>query len=167
MGLKPELNFSQLEDLDKAYLAGLFDGEGCANPTFASKKYFSSKEQKKKIYHWPRVQFVISNKNRLLLELVKRMVGLGGLYRSKESKVWDLRITKPKQVLNMINALLPYVKLKNENLLVLKEASLFISKHKPRSRWAREELKFFYENYVKKLGTSQKGRPITHKRDFG
>lgn len=30
---------SQLTDVDKAYLAGLFDGEGCANPTLSSKKY--------------------------------------------------------------------------------------------------------------------------------
>lgn len=154
---------SQLKDLDKSYLAGLFDGEGCANPTLGSKKY------KEVVYHWPRVQLVISNKNRLLLELVKRMIGLGGLYRSKKSNVWSLRITEPTQVLNVSRVLLSFVKLKNEDLLLLKEAASFVSKHKPRAKWSREELKFFYETYVRKSTATRKrsGRPIVHKRDFG
>ena len=161
-----EPNLSQLKDVYKAYLAGLFDGEDCANVTFSSKPYFSRKEQKEKRYFWPRVNLVISNKNRLLLELIKRIVGFGGLYRNKESKVWDLRITQPKEILNMINVLLPYVKLKNDDLLLLKDATIFISQHKYHSRWTREEKKFFYEKYVKKLGTSHKGRPIVHEWDF-
>jgi len=32
------MNEAELKDIDKAYLAGLFDGEGCANATFRTKK---------------------------------------------------------------------------------------------------------------------------------
>lgn len=166
-----ELNLSQLKEVDKAYLAGLFDGEGCANATFRSKEV-TLKSQKKVRYFWPTVQLVISNKNRLLLALIKGMVELGQgrkhLFRDKVSKVWSFRITQPKQVLNLVNVLLQYVKLRNDDLLTLREAALFILKHKYRSRWSREELQFFYKNHVKKLETSEKkhGRPTVHQWDF-
>jgi intein/homing endonuclease len=148
-------------DSEKAYLAGLFDGEGCTNATFASKKYFSTSKQKEKIYLWPRVQLVISNKNRLLLELIKKMVGLGGLYRNKGTKVWDLRITEPNQVLNMVDVLLVHSKLKNEELRLLRDATIFILQHKAGAGWSEKDKDFFNKMFVL---PSQKLRPTGEKR---
>lgn len=166
--MQPELD-SQLKDTDRAYLAGLFDGEGCANPTFTSKKHFSKREQKEKIYLWPRVQFVISG-TRAHLQEIKRIVGFGGLYRQKTG-VWDFRITEPKQVLNMVDIIFPYVKLKKEELLLLKNAALFMLKHKYRTRWTNKEKDFFNKNFVlpsQKLSRSRKklGRRPKYKKDF-
>lgn len=154
-----ELNLSQLEVVDKAYLAGLFDGEGCANATFRSKKV------KKIRYFWPAVQFVISGA-REHLQMIQELVGLGGLYEQKTG-VCDFRITQPKEVLKMTNAILPYVRLKKKELLLLKKAALFISRHKKRSRWTKEEKNEFHKRFVLPLKKGEKlGRPTEYKKGF-
>jgi hypothetical protein len=103
---------SKLSDIDKAYLAGLFDGEGCISPIWGSKSYFSIKERKKKTSHYPRLQFVITNKNNVLLDLIKEKMGnFGNVYRGKNGSAYDYRISAEKEILNVANALIPYVKL--------------------------------------------------------
>ena len=84
--LQPELN-SQLEETDRVYLAGLFDGEGCANATFRSRGVTSKKEKKKVRYFWPTVQSVISGIHSHL-QPIQEFVGIGGLYQQKTG-VWD------------------------------------------------------------------------------
>jgi hypothetical protein len=102
---------SKLSDTEKAYLAGLFDGEGCISPIWGSKSYFSKKENKKKTYHFPRLQFVITNKNSILLDLIKTQIGFGNFYRGKNGAAYDYRISAQKEVLSVVNTLIPYVKL--------------------------------------------------------
>ena len=143
--LQPELN-SQLEETDRAYLAGLFDGEGCANATFRSRGVTSKKEKKKVRYFWPTVQFVISGIHSHL-QPIQEFVGVGGLYQQKTG-VWDFRMTQPKQVLIMTNTLLPYVRLKKRELLTLRKAALFMIRHERRSRWTKAELDEFHKRFV-------------------
>lgn len=172
MVIKLELDLSQLEETDKAYLAGLFDGEGCANVSISSKPHFLKKAQRKTRYFWPRVHLAISNKSYLLLKLIRRIIGLGHaserehLYLDKKTKVWSLRIAQPKQVLELTTTLLPHVKLRQNDLIVLKDACTFMLQHKRNSKWTPKELKFFYENYWKKIGRKETGRKRTHKWDF-
>ena len=157
---------SKLKDTDKAYLAGLFDGEGCVNATIGSKKYFSITEQREKIRLYPRIQFVVSSKNNLLLELVKAIVGFGEVYGKK---IYDYRITERKQILNILNALIPFIKLKKDGLQRSKDAVLFMLKRKPRSRWTKEELVFFRKEFVlplQKLLPSGEKRGRPPKYDF-
>ena len=168
-----ELDLSQLKETDKAYLAGLFDGEGCANVSIGSKSYTRKKTQQKIRYFWPRVHLAISNKSFLLLKfVVQQITGLEQtsehehLYLSKKTKVWSLRMAKPEQVLELTTALLPYAKLRQNDLIILKDACAFMLQHKRKSEWTKKELKFFYENYWKKLGRKQTGRKPTHKWDF-
>jgi hypothetical protein len=151
---------SKLSDTDKAYLAGLFDGEGCINATFGTKKWITKKE-KEKIYLFPRIQFVISSKENLLLELVKKTVGFGEVYGKK---MYDYRITERKQILNMLDALIPFVKLKKKGLQLSKEAVLFLLHRGHRCRWAKEELIFFHDSFVLPLqkllpSGERRGRP--------
>ena len=172
MVMKLELDLSQLKGTDIAYLAGLFDGEGCPNVSIGSKSHFLKKAQRKTRFFWPRVHLAISNKSFLLLEIVGRMIGLGHasgrehLYLDKKTKVWSLRISQPKQVLELTTALLTHVKLRQGDLIVLKDACIFMLQHKRKSKWTAKELKFFYENYWKKIGRKETGRKRTHKWDF-
>lgn len=141
-----------MKELERAYLAGLFDGEGCANASFRSKKV-------KKRYYWPSVQFVISGQKEHM-QLIKEMIGFGGVYKGAKGETWDYRITQPKQILLMIEALLPNIRLKNKELKKLKEASRFILKHEPRTRWTEQELIFFRKNHVLPLQKeSRSGKP--------
>jgi hypothetical protein len=155
-----ELSF-KLSEIDKSYLAGLFDGEGCISPIWGSKKYFLIKEHKEKTSHYPRLQFVITNKNSLLLDLIKTKIGFGNFYRGKNGAAYDYRISAEKEILNVVNALIPYVKLKKELLHVSKDALLYQLKRKPHARWTKEEKTFFYENFMSKL---QKLLPSGEKR---
>lgn len=149
-----------LSDTDKAYLAGLFDGEGCINATFGTKKWIA-KTEKEKIYLFPRIQFVISSKDNLLLELVGAIVGFGKVYGEK---MYDYRITERKQILDILDALIPFVKLKKKGLQLSKEAVLFLLHREYRSRWTREELIIFHDRFVLPLqkllpSGERRGRP--------
>jgi hypothetical protein len=160
------MHTSQLKDTDRAYLAGMFDGEGCANATFKSKKVLSKKKQKEIRYFWPTVQFVIAGAH-THLQSIREIVGLGGVYEATVGKGWALRTTQPKKVLIMIDAILPYVKLKKKQLLILKEAALFISQHKKRSRWRDEEKKESHKRFVLPLKKEGKlGRPTEYDKPF-
>lgn len=159
-----ELSF-KLSDTDKAYLAGLFDGEGCISPIWGSKPYFSIKENKKKTYHFPRLQFVITNKNNVLLDLIRtKLLGFGNFYRGKNGAAYDYRISAQKEILNVVNALIPYVKLKKEALYVSKDALTYQLQRKPHARWTKEEKTFFYGNLMSRLekllpSGKKRGRP--------
>lgn len=156
----------QLAKTDRAYLAGLFDGEGCANATFKSKKKFSKRKQKEVRYFWPTAQLAISGAYEHL-QSIKETVGFGGVYKATRGKGWDFRTTQPKEVLKMIDIILPYVKLKKKELLLLKEAALFISRHKRRSRWSDEEKKEFHKRFVLPLKKEGKlGRPTECDKPF-
>lgn len=160
---------SKLSDIDSAYLADLFDGEGCINATLSPKKYFSKKEQREKIRLHPKVQFTISSKDYLLLELVKTIIGLGDapkrkIYRDKRSKTYKFQISGKEQVLSVVNALLRFVRLKKESLELSREALLYLFQRKPRSKWTKEELIFFRKEFIlplqKLLPSGEKcGRP--------
>jgi len=151
---------SNLSDTDKAYLAGLFDGEGCINACINTKKYFPKTRRKFCFHAWVKLQFVISNKDHLLLEKgVKTIVGFGGIYR--EGDIYDWRVTKREQLLSVFNALIPHVKLKKKALQVAKDAVLFLLQRRYRQRWTKDELIFLHEKFVLPL---QKLLPSGEKR---
>ncbi|MDH5449920.1 MAG: hypothetical protein OEX77_03310 [Candidatus Bathyarchaeota archaeon] len=60
-----------------------------------------------------------------------------------------------------------YVRLKKKEILLLKEAAMFMLRHKKRSRWNNEQKKDFYKRFVL---PSQKGkdlgRPTEHEKGF-
>jgi hypothetical protein len=155
---------SKLNEIDKAYLAGLFDGEGCISPIWGSKPYFSKKENKNKTYHFPRFQFVITNKNNVLLDLIREKMGnFGNVYRGKDGTAYDYRITAQKEVLDVVNALIPYVKLKKEPLHISKDALLYQLKRE-NARWTKEDKTFFYYTFMARLekllpSGKKRGRP--------
>lgn len=164
----------KLRETDKAYLAGLFDGEGCISPTWGSRKYYSEKEHTERISHYPRLLFVITNKNNVLLDWIREKMGnFGNVYRGENGAAYDYRITAQKEVLDVVNALIPHVKLKKEPLYISKDALLYQLKRNPsnpHARWTKEEKTFFYENFMSRLekllpSGKKRGRPSKYTLD--
>lgn len=153
---------SKLSNLDRAYLAGLFDGEGCISPSWCSRQNFLKKEQRTKVSHYPRLQFVISSKNYLLLDLVKTIIGFGHVY--KGSNGWDYRVSAQKEVLNVVKTLIPYVRLKKDLLHVAKDALSYQLQRKSHAKWTSKEKVFFYNKFMLRLlkllpSGEKRGRP--------
>ena len=150
----------ELKIEDAAYIAGLFDGEGCINCSWGSKEQYRIKQKKHVIRHFPQLSLIITNKNNLLLEMVKAKIGFGNCYRQSGRGVYCYRLSKREEILSLVNVLMPYVKLKNNDLETAKEALLY---HLDRrhNAWTKEQKIFFYENYMAKL---EKLRPQGKKR---
>lgn len=74
----------QLSQTEIAYLAGLFDGEGCVGIVRATSKH-------KKHQHNFRIRAIITNSNYELICWLKETVGMGCAYKSKKSfnKKWN------------------------------------------------------------------------------
>ena len=153
-----------MEDADQAYLAGLFDGEGCASAIITSKAY---KEHRN---FCPRVHFGITGKGEHMKQ-VKLLFGIGGgVYKRKNYDIWDFRVTYPAHVIQAIDLILPYVKLKNEQLVILRRATEFLLQHECHSRWKREDVKHFEREFVQILHelkglNRKKGRKRIHYLD--
>lgn len=149
-----------LKEVDRAYLAGLFDGEGCANATLGSKMY------KEKYYWWPKLQFTIVGREQHIQQ-VRKLFDLGGYVYNQARQVWELRTTTPEQIIRFIDVILPYAKLKIDQLQLLKEAGETMLQHKRRSKWTQEELESFNVNFVQPLqrlkgSNHRKGRKRVH-----
>lgn len=165
----------------RAYVAGLFDGEGCVNPTFRSKKY------KEMQYHWPMVQLIISGQCDQLKDVNQLMGNIGTVYeqthrksnlKSTEGMVLfgnqgSLRATQPNNVLDIIHFIKPYVRHKKIELKYLEDAANWIlNKRKTGRRLTKEDKTEFKEKFVipsqkQSCVTGRKfGRKITSKQDF-
>lgn len=106
---------AQLKETDRAYIAGLFDGEGCVCP------YYSTQESKK----WVVQRITITNTNKQLLENIQKELGYGHLRRRTKQdgrrQCWSLEFTASKDVKAFIDCVMPYVRLKKLHLLLSQE----------------------------------------------
>lgn len=159
----------KLSPKDKAYFAGLFDGEGCISCTWSWKKRKPKKSSSKKISFFPHVMFVITNKSRLLLqESVQQRLVYGGIYRQRD--VYNYRVTSAEEVLEILNALSEDVRLKRDQLDTARDLLNYMIKHRNgnmRTPWLPEEKRYVHDNYMKKLNKllpngEKKGRKSTH-----
>jgi len=153
--------------IEKAYIAGFFDGEGCLNIYIQSKRY-------KSITYWyPRLQVTVTNNNNLLLEEIVSILGFGHVYPpASRTLTYTIRINVPEAILKFIEVLEPYIKGKKKELAIMKEAASFLVKHRGyhcephQAFWTKEKVDEFERNYVipmKRLKNTKRGR---HKRWF-
>lgn len=149
-----------MKDVERAYLAGLFDGEGCASVTYTQYK----RRGRQRLYQGCKVQFVISNTDNRVLKEVRLLFGNGGIYPKESS----FRITKPRDVIDAIELIRPYVRVKKPDLANLYEASEYILEVRgssERHEWTEEErtifLKFAETSKALK-GGGKRGRPRKH-----
>lgn len=148
-----------MKDVERAYLAGLFDGEGCASVIYSQYK----KRNRKPLYESFRVQLVISNDDKRVLKEVLLLLGKGGIYRKNGS--YTFRISKPADIIEMIDLIRQYIRVKGTDLDNLYEVSRFILKLRGSSRshkWKEEEKREFlrFAERSKALkGGGKRGRP--------
>jgi len=153
-----------LKDVKRAYLAGLFDGEGCASVIYG--QYTKMTKKGKSIYSDYSVDLVIANNDIRVLKEVRFLGGKGGIY-TRET-LHTFRIYKPSDVIEMIEIIKPYIRVKKQDLKNLENAARFILKVRgsdKRHRWTEEEKKKFQEfaDQSKALkGGGRRGRPRTH-----
>ncbi len=155
---------SGLNDAKRAYLAGLFDGEGCAAVIYSqNKKKIKTGE---KLYPNFSVNLVISNIDHNVLKDVLSLLGKGGIYLQKN--VYNFRIKNPTDAIKLIEIIKPYVKIKKQDLENLENAAKFILQVRgasKRHRWTEEEKKKFHKfaDQSKALkGAGKRGRSRTY-----
>ncbi len=119
-----------MEDVERAYLAGLFDGEGSTLVSFSR----SRKQTQEGLKDFPncRVQFIITNtEERVLKEIHNIIDGKGSIYRQKREEGKDLYrlvVYTPPEVKEMVELIKPFVRVKAEELRSLGEATDLILK---------------------------------------
>ena len=105
-----------MTELDKAYLAGIFDGEGCvgyynATPT----------SSKRPAYHHAAV--IITMTDPRIIQWVKEITGLGKVSSSIKTKprrtAYSWCIGKKTDVIAFLSIIRPYLKLKGDQVDVL------------------------------------------------
>lgn len=153
-----------MEDIERAYLAGLFDGEGC--PSIAYGRY--EKKGRKRLFKSHQVFFVISNQDKRVLKEAILLVGKGKIYLPRGKKTYSFTISKPVDVIETIKLIRPFVRVKGPELDNLYNAAEYILKvrgsHK-RHRWTKEESKEFskFAKINKALkGGKNRGPPRKH-----
>ena len=123
-------------DIERAYITGLFDGDGCLSLCMA----YDSRTDKR----YPRAQAIFASKNREPLDYVYSVLGYGRIYNTKQNTQWELRITKISDLEKFCEFLEPYIRIKKKHLVVFKQGVEFKVKHD-------EDSEKFREQYVKVL----------------
>lgn len=97
-----------INDTDKAYIAGLFDGEG----------HFVTPKHNGKINHWA---FVITSTDLEVLEWCKSKYGFGYISKDKRElkhpnwkPCYTWRVCKKENIVTLFKDLSPYLKIKKE-----------------------------------------------------
>lgn len=123
-----------IEPLDAAYLAGLFDGEGCVL-IYARKTYVPRGQTTP--HH---LLITITNTHQPVLEWVQKTFG-GHLYaykratagRPKMSRAWKWTATS-REAAHLLRAMLPYLKIKHTQAMIALELQDDISSYKSEIR---------------------------------
>lgn len=121
----------QKTKIDKAYIAGFFDGEGSA-------MVLTSRIKEKGGYHFRiRPVIKITQKTKRILMLIKDYLCCGTLMRSHISSgdCWVFQINGQEKILSFIENIAPYSILKQRQLLLIKNMMTFqIKKNQPYER---------------------------------
>ena len=103
-----------ITDLEKAYFAGMIDGDGCISITKSPKKVAG------KTRHYHQAYIILSQSTKSYLEYWKEKIGFGSVYEKKSSskdviksrlKHYQFRVPS-KKACNVAEMILPYLLLK-------------------------------------------------------
>lgn len=136
-----------MKDVDCAYLAGLFDGEGSTLVTFSP----SPKLTQKGLKNFPncRVQFIITITKEQVLTWILNIFGKGRIYHQKSEHHRDMYrfvVHTPPDVKEIVELVKPHSRIKQEQLENLEEAAELILKLRgtgKRVRWTEKAQRDF------------------------
>lgn len=97
-----------LEDVDSAYIASMVDGEGTVCLFVGSRGYVIPITS-------------IANNALDMLRWIQEVIGMGRLYKSKESRTWKLTISGNSNQIAFLEAILPYLKIKHRQAKLVLE----------------------------------------------
>lgn len=126
-----------MREVEAAYIAGLFDGEGCVHIEKSPRLPFS-----------PRyiVKVQIGMKSNRTLTKVKKLTRLGKIYKGKDKETWTLSGESAVEFLNIIR---PFAVTKLEQIDLALEFSKLPKG--PRGKRTSEEVLAERDNYYHKL----------------
>jgi len=99
-------------EVDRAYLAGLLDGDGCIMSTI-------ERHPEKKFGFRVRVFLKISQKNRKILDWCRNITQSGVVRENRDQYDWRLR--DQKEVARILEAIYPYLKIKRKQAELAKK----------------------------------------------
>ena len=111
-----------MEELEIAYIAGIFDGEGSVDYTQRIEK---KKKERPRAYLTWRIRCEVSMTNKEVMEWIHKKVGIGSLNLNVKNKAptskphwkdqWRWRCTH-RDALKFAKMIIPYAKVKREKL---------------------------------------------------
>ena len=108
-----------MKDTELAYIAGLFDGEGCVS----YKQYMRKRDRNKKAYPTWQIRLEISMTNKPILQNICDILGVGTVtpkrYKIKKAKTWKKQWRwrcSPREAYFVCMALYPYAHIKIDKL---------------------------------------------------
>lgn len=112
-------------EVEWAYIAGLYDGEGHCQLILKNRQY----------------ALVITNSNYAVIEWCRLAVGIGWLYKSRYrervsrnwSSVWQWKITRLSEIVTLTKGILPYLKIKYSEVKLIGDFA-----QRKVDRWVRE-----------------------------
>lgn len=115
--LKPNSNIFTLSQAEIGYIAGFLDGEGNISLSM-------SKPKKRNGYIQLRPVVAFSNTNREVIDWLSSIFGNSTIYlhggkRGNEKNVWATRISNLRDILAVLELLLPYLKIKKRQAVLL------------------------------------------------
>jgi hypothetical protein len=133
-----------LTEVELAYIAGLFDGEGWLCLTFH--KYKTSAGEGS--YRLPVPSFGIANKNREVLDWIRQRIGYGALngHENKYGEVVKLTFNGSKRANDFLPKMMPFLRIKKREAEIVLEAARYIIERKGRY-WTDEEFVSFAGKY--------------------
>lgn len=142
--IKEDHPILHLSEIDKAYIAGLVDGEGC----FGLYKTMPTSN--------PLATFTIGMTDEKIIRWLFKIIGYLGdiqerLRKGNRKDIWQLRITS-NQCLLFTSSILPYLKIKDKQARIIIQHHLIItgrSKYQPYSKEEQEGLTFLQMDITK------------------
>jgi len=119
---------NQLSETQKAWLAGFIDGEGYIGTTFQRKKETKHSAASPRYHPY----LIIVNTDKKVLLYIKELIGDGRLYilnktSGNKRESFQYKLTKMNALLTVLEAVLPYLRVKQEQCKLLIS---FINKRK-------------------------------------
>lgn len=116
---------NRLTETQAAYIAGIIDGEGCLRARKDNGSTHVAVSQKAS--------------ERALLDFIQETTGIGAVYPRAEVDQWEVR--RQKDVLDLLEQLLPYLRVKQSQARLLKTHTRLL-RTRPRTKMLRRALKF-------------------------
>ena len=110
----------KFSEIDKAWLAGFIDGEGYIGITFQRKKETQSSAASPRYHPY----LIIANTNKDVLKIIKGMINDGKIYilnkgRGNNKLSYQYKLTKMDQLLEILGYVLPHLRIKDEQCIIL------------------------------------------------